>query len=367
MIFNMNALRIYVDGYFDYNFGDDVMVYSLIDYLLANHYLVFMKKPDEFVGLELFNKYNSKVKFIQDDNIQTLKVNGVQVYVNIGGSIFPHRSVKEGVFRYFTLKKYLKIKRNGIKLCIINCNIGTFTCKVGINATKCILKLADYITCRDEYSYNFIKSINKKVLFYPDVLFSVFSEMNLHNNHTPTNIIGISTYMGHKSYSQKDNANIYNFLHTYIEQILYENAALRIKLFSFDGGYNSDLPMAHKLKNNSRFNEKIDVVAYEGEIECFVKELSMLDKIIGLRFHSIVFSLAASIPCIPIIYEKKTEELLKQIGYSKDMIYTGEINTYSAQNSKNCIIPSDFSVEKLVQESYLHFLSFSAFCNQIKK
>lgn len=363
----MDSLRVFVDGYFDYNFGDDVMIYSLVDFLLTNKSVVYMKRPDEFVGLEIVNKYKDKVIFVEDNSAQTLKANGVQVYATIGGSVFPHGSAKEGILRYLTLKKYVGLKRSGIKLCIINCNIGAFKCKVGINATKRILRLADYITCRDEYSYNFIKQINSKVLLFPDILFSVFSEINLRNSDLPTNIIGISTYMGYKSYSQKDNINIYNFLHTYIEKLLLENRTLKIKLFSFDGGYNSDLPMAHKLKNNSENSERIDIVAYEGEIEGFVKELSMVDWIVGLRFHSIVFSLAASIPCLPIIYEKKTEELLKQIGYSKELFYTDKIEECNVSNSQNCILPSEFSGEKLTQESHLHFQRFLGFCNQISK
>ena len=350
--------NIFIDGYYDKNFGDDLMLYTLIMYMSKSGFNVYVKKSDEFLS-DFKSKIPFKIIELDDDSINSLKKNKINAYITVGGSMFPHDSIKEGIFRYVKLLKYVRLKSTGIKICVLNCSISWNNYSFGINATKMIFKICDFITCRDKSSYDFIRKYNKNTELFPDILFHKLKRKRTSN--FSQGILGVSSYMGYKALQRSKNIIIQRILQGIINEYLKKNESNIVKLFSFDGGYNSDLVMAHILKDHSIDIDRVEIIGYNGDIEAFLNDLNTCSFFIGTRFHSLVYALANFVPFIPLVYEKKSESLLKDLNYKGEVFYLNDkigkekmINFYFPINDHEMI-------DYMVQNSQEHLIKLTNF------
>lgn len=316
----MNAL---VDIYLDNNLGDNIMGETLIRYLESLGVRCFLLANDDFTNTDIINN-NPNTRLITSITKRTLRENDIGLYVRIGGSMFPHNNFKEGIFRYLTLVQYMKMKRMGIKIYILGCNMGPFHSSVGIGATKKIIKIADMVTCRDNESFSFIFDVKKKNCYmYPDV---VFSRQDLLLNCQERDVLGISTYTGYILGLRTHNLSYSKLIVDVIDTYLEKNPQGRVKLFVFDSGYNSDYPTTHKIYSKAEKKERIEIVAFTGDILSFMKEFNKCSVMIGTRFHSIVLALLCKIPVLPIVYSNKSKNLLLDLNYKGQVLEIADCN-----------------------------------------
>jgi colanic acid/amylovoran biosynthesis protein len=356
----MNAL---IDVYLDNNLGDDIMGETLINYLQNKGIKCYLLANDDFTYSNFINKF-SGVNIVGELSKNIIKENKIDLYIRIGGSMFPHNTIKEGVFRYLTLYKYKMMKRNGVKIYILGCNVGPFKSSIGVRATKGIIKLSDLITCRDKETLEFISKIkNKDYFIFPDI---VFSRKDLRRSVKRENdVLGISMYTGYTSSLRKYNFAYSNMMINIINRYLEIKRNGKVKLFVFDSGYNSDYPTAHRVYNNINDKNRVRIIDYNGNIKDFMDEYNKCSVMIGTRFHSIVLSLLFNIPVLPVIYSNKTRNILNDLNYKGPKIEITNCEDINIDNVIQSICEPSVLLnnvdDKILQDSEGHLNVLSSY------
>ena len=75
--------------------------------------------------------------------------------------------------------------------------------------------------------------------------------------------------------------------------------------------FDNDLIVANELKNRMSHGCKLKIIDVEYKPQEILGLFKFLDLFIGMRYHSIIFSIIMGVPTIALIYDTKTVELLK--------------------------------------------------------
>lgn len=305
-------MNILIDAYLDRNFGDDIMAETLIDYLQNNN-KCFLIASNEFTYGHILTKF-PKLSVVKSCDKEIIIKNKIECYIKIGGSMFKHNTIKEGVFRILEERKFRVLKNNKVKICILNCNVGPFKSKIGIRATKKILKYADLVTCRDKESYNYITNLRKvNTYIFSDI---VFSRTDLRRNTEKDQILGISAYTEYLPNLQSCNLSYAISMAGIANEYLKRTENGKVKIFVFDTNICNDFPTAYEIYSQIKYSDKVELVPYMGSVDEFVSQFNKCSSMIGTRFHSIVLAILCGIPVLPVIYSNKTQNFLDDIGYN---------------------------------------------------
>jgi colanic acid/amylovoran biosynthesis protein len=97
--------------------------------------------------------------------------------------------------------------------------------------------------------------------------------------------------------------------------------------------------------------ENSNIMNYEGNIEDYLTEISICSKFIASRFHAVIIGFKFKIPTIPISYNVKTENLLKDLSLSESVLLVKDINKIK---NFNFINPDEKIVESVITASKEH-------------
>ena len=78
--------------------------------------------------------------------------------------------------------------------------------------------------------------------------------------------------------------------------------------------FDDDLIIARELAKHMRYGDRLKIIDVEYRSQEILGVFRFLNLFIGMRFHSIIFSIMMRIPTIALIYDTKTVELLKRKG-----------------------------------------------------
>lgn len=356
----MNAL---IDVYLDNNLGDEIMGEILINFLQNKGIRCYLLANNDFTYSNFIDKF-SDVAIIDAVSKNNMKENNIDLYIRIGGSMFPHNTAKEGVFRYHTLYKYKMMKKNGVKIYILGCNVGPFISSIGVRATKGIIKLANLVTCRDNETFEFISKIkNKDYYVFPDIVFS--RKDLIRSVKRQDDLLGISVYMGYTRNLIKHNLAYSNMMVNIVNRYFENKPNGKVKLFVFNSGYNSDYPTAHRIYNSIKHKNRVEIIDFNGDVDSFMDEYNKCSVMIGTRFHSIVLSILCNIPTLPVIYSNKTRNILNDLKYKGPRIEISRCEDIDIDNVVHSIC--DHSVllynidDKIIQDSNGHLKILSKY------
>jgi len=167
-------------GYGAHNYGDDIMLYSLIKEMYsidtAIEIDVFAVSKDVYLPegvsvcihvLKRGEKTNNIINFIKI-------IRRSKLLFMSGGTVFTDED-SVGAFEYFLLARII-----GCPIAYVGVGIGNLRRMGRLIKTKLLVDLSEFVSVRDEYSYGFIKKISKnKDLYYTEDLAYLYYSDNL--------------------------------------------------------------------------------------------------------------------------------------------------------------------------------------------
>ena len=288
----MFSKKIYLKGYFDYNFGDDMMLK-----------LVARSFPD----YSFFIEDIGKTLVFEEKNIFLASKKECQRYPSVlvtGSGFMINSRIKVGI----EIKRYLKREEPG-NYCL-GCNIEPLDTPLKRFLISRKLNKFRLIACRDSFSYDWISANAKKtkVHLIPDILLSMPDDMI--PQKSGEDLLGISVM--HR-YGDSADSEYYNIMASAAD-LWVQTTGKKVLLVAFDSGDEDDVWACHVVKNKMSFPEKAEIVAHRNGTE-IPSAFSRCEKIICSRFHAVVLSLRMGLPFYPLTFREKTRNLLKDIKY----------------------------------------------------
>lgn len=347
--------KVFVNFYAAKNFGDDAFVcllaqrYRNVNFIIAgqrNKLKAFKSNQNiKIHSISIFQRILIKLddKLLNNgDFIYKQMVRNVNYVVTIGGSIFIEPDHKY-IEKYLAMKKNLFVpdKRN----LILGANFGPYQDDFFYDFFKKEFKKYDYISFRDHESYNLFCELNN-VHYAPDILFGI-KKLDVKGIEEPKKGYVILQVI-------EKTQNMEEYIAKNLEVIKYYNSKnLEVILMSLCEN-EGDLNVAKKIAKNSK--SKIKIINYDGNIAEILTYIKNADYLIGARFHSIVMSLVYGIPCLPISYSNKTDNLLKDINFEGLKVKINDFARLTVEEiDRNRVNKYVVNVEKQVKNSEKHF------------
>ncbi|HIX82626.1 MAG TPA: polysaccharide pyruvyl transferase family protein [Candidatus Erysipelatoclostridium merdavium] len=349
--------KIFLYAYDKVNLGDDLFICSIVErYPNAKFYMISDRTNKEnfcdLKNLKIIDKNSNllrKIRKILDgaySRYEAFLKKRCDVVVYIGGSIF---------IEYLTwanIVNWWEYQASQYQLYIIGANFGPYQTEEYKIAMKNVFNKAQDICFRDNNSYNLFKEISK-VRFAPDIIFSQTLKEQKSRKMIFVSVINCKN-------KDEGNHSLIFYHNNYIEVLEriikdYLIDGYNITLCSFCEAEGDEEVIEELLK---RINDKkVKSLLYNGKNRMdILNEISKSCYVIGTRFHSIVLGMIAKKPVFPIVYSKKTRNMLNDIDYKGNYIDIKNIDKleykYSKENlDKNYVV----DITKLQKESLKHF------------
>lgn len=284
--------NVYLTGYFDRNFGDDMMMQLVVRRLPEITFLV-----DETADTPLLSEPNVAQKDYETcRRAPKLVVTGSGFMINTKAALITE------------LLWFLRGHHPG-EYCL-GCNMEPLDTPIKRFLIRRKLNKFKLITCRDRRSYGWLRQNTTKPEIHclPDILFSLPEEW-LPAIKAPNNL-GIS--LMHRSGDQADCA--YYRAMAEIADEWIRRTGKNVLLMAFDTGKEDDLFACRAVQALMQFPDQTEIVAHKDGTE-IPAAFARCEKIIAARFHATVLALRMGIPVYPLAYREKTRNLLKDIHY----------------------------------------------------
>ena len=282
--------RLRLNGYFDYNFGDDYMMKIIIDSLPE---IEFVIDKNEKLPALLKDCENVLVSDTENMKLPVLWVTGSGFMINNNKALL------------YELVWLIKKKNQG-DYCL-GCNIEPLNTKLKKWLIVHRLNKFKLLVCRDTKSYNWLCSNVKKPLIrkLPDIVLFLKGLPKATGDK-----LGIA--LMHRAGDEKD-CNYYRSM-AHIADYWAETTGREVIFFAFDSGIEDDVFACDCVKNMMKHKDKVTYAVHRegGEIIEAYKECK---KIVGARFHSIVLAIKMGIDVYPIAYREKVKNLIDDLTY----------------------------------------------------
>lgn len=286
----MQAKYIYLTGYFDRNFGDDMMMKLVVADSPETIFLV-----NETADTPLLSETNVIAKpYEVCRRFPKLVVTGSGFMINTKAAL-------KTELLWFINGHHPGDYCLGCNMEPLGNPIKRFLIRQKLNKFK-------LITCRDQESYRWLRqNTNKPEIHYlPDILFSIPDEW-LPVIKAP-NKLGIS--LMHRAADQVDCA--YYRAMAEIADEWIRKTGKSVLLMAFDTGKEDDLFACRAVQSLMQFPDRTEIVAHRDGTE-IPAAFAQCEKVVAARFHATVLSLRMGIPVYPLVYREKTRNLLKDI------------------------------------------------------
>lgn len=322
----MSAKKIlFLGTHGQYNIGDELLLETFLSQLGDQHeYMINTYDPD-FTSEQLGDRFNIKVFHTIRDRIQILPLILKSDLVFFGGgSILKELYASVGRNRYATLFMILGIvcfaKVIGRKPIIMsNIGIGPVETKFGYFLTRVILSMVDYVSVRDQKSYNTCMELNiypDKVVFVPDAVFIqepkffIRQKEDRREQKTPQKIaLNLNFNIEHPEYWDL-------FINELAEglNIIHQKYTIQIHALPMQSGYkkHNDLDILTKFQKHI---PEIEIILHQPTTTYDMGEIiAGCDIVVAERLHTCITAALLGKPILPLIYDVKVRELVNLLG-----------------------------------------------------
>lgn len=290
-------------------------------------YIGFDNFGDEAIAGVLINHLKSinaeKITVLSANPIKTSNIYGVDsapflnfykpiftsdVLISGGGSLLQDVTSLKSLIYYLTVIVTALVLNK--KVIIFAQGFTPFRTKIGEWLTKFVLKRCDFISVRDKTSQDFLEKLGIHSELLSDPIFGLGDiKTNVHKG------IGVQL----RSFPTLTE----EFMETLAEEIALRFPKEEIKLFSLQD--NIDLPVIEKFVFMLSKRNIISKIHKNMGIQETIAELSKLEYLIGMRFHSNLVAAKTGVKVLGINYDIKVETLAKTINFPVISLIPAEI------------------------------------------
>ncbi|MDD2375969.1 MAG: polysaccharide pyruvyl transferase family protein [Clostridia bacterium] len=339
------------------NLGDDLFIYILANrYKNTKFYLCARTKYSQ----ECFNLSNLKLvnplivkeinKISYNLNMPKINCNNIiskscDAMILIGGSMFMENADIE------TCKKRLSDRFLHIKneYYILGSNFGPYISEEYRNIHKDIFKNAKDVCFREEYSYNLFKDL-KNVRYASDIVFSMDTSgvKIIEDRKVVISIIDLSIREGLDKYKE-----VYeNKMRRIIEYFLSNGYKVTLMSFcSFEG----DEEAINSILNLVEGKDKVEVYRYDGNIQEALNVIASCKIVIAARFHAMILGLLYGKTVIPLIYSRKTLNVINDIGFKGKYLKFEELSNFDINEFTEQDLNYKFDITNQIEDSKKQF------------
>ena len=318
--------RIHLTGYFDSNFGDDMMMKLVVRSLPDITFVI-----DKTVYTPILNEPNVITGSREEcSQLQKLVVTGC------GFMIENKSALKTELIRF--------LKKHSPGDYCLGCNIEPLKGPLKRLLISRKLNKFKLITCRDQASYKWIRKSARRPQVYclPDILFSLPDEWLPKSKEADS--LGIS--LMHRA-NDREDCDYYRAMADIADEWILKTGK-NVILMAFDSGKEDDLFACHAVRSLMKYPDRTEIVSHRegGEIP---QAFSRCERIIGARFHAIVLALRMNIPVFPIIFRKKVRNLLNDLQWQSpvcdlDNIDKASLYAFIAEPQVPYLLKEDITV-----------------------
>ena len=293
-------MNIRLLGYFDKNFGDDLMQLILVDGMQEHEFFV---KASQKEFLTHFR--DRKNVHLYDDSVW------IDAYVNVIGTGFKFDSKMNIITKFLSIPHEEKFPLE--KTAVIDCSLDEPKSRAERFLVKRELNKYAYISCRDIISSSIASRFAKKStrVFHDDIVFALEDEYIY--PRTDEGCLGIIPIQ--KGFS-KDNFDYYTALAKTCDWYADKNDK-NVLIFAFDTGNENDTLAALSIQRLMRRGEKAEIIAYNGDPKYIFKNIARCDKIVSSRFHGVIAAALAGVPVAAVSDTSKIDILSHRTAFLK--------------------------------------------------
>ena len=284
--------QLHLSGYFDTNFGDDMMmklvVHSLPDFTFS---------VEDAISTPILDEPN-----VMTQSREACALLPKLIVTGCGFMINNSAALKS------ELLWFLKGRRAG-DYCL-GCNIEPLDSPLRRFLIGRKLNRFKLITCRDRVSERWLRTYTRKpeIHYLPDLLFSIPDEW-IPRSERPENL-GIS--MMHRAGDREDCAYYRTMAETADEWI--RTTGKNVILMAFDSGKEDDIFACQAVRALMEHPDRAEIAVHRDCTE-IPAAFAQCERIIAARFHGIVLALRMGIPVYPLIFREKVRNLLQDIRF----------------------------------------------------
>lgn len=326
-------MKVYINAFLYNNLGDDLFVDVLTNrYPNAKFYTISSFYKNKNIKV-YSNKYINKL--LKNEFLKKfLIIKKCDAIVSIGGSMYIEGKSKSKI-NEFKGKDYY----------ILGSNFGPYQTQDYYNTNYDFFKNAKDVCFREKYSFDLFKDL-PNVRQAPDILFSLNTE-EVKNTYRKRVIISVI--------SCKQKIGKY--------QEAYENKIIELIKYFKEKDYEVCLMSFCKIEGDEdaikSIVDKCDVDVqtyyYRGNRQEALNVLADSQIIVGSRFHANILGLVLGKTIIPLSYSKKTNNVLKDIGYTGKIINISDIDKWDINSLTQEDLELKYEVDKHKKDALKHF------------
>lgn len=301
--------RILLSGYFGFNnLGDEAILGSmvnLIEEIDQDTDIIVLSNAPETTKV----KYNTESVYRYDIFNIMSEMRRSDILISGGGSLLQDVTSLRSVPYYLGLI-FLAIIFD-MKTIFFAQGVGPVQNKFYRFLIKKILNKVDYLSVRDKESKKLLEKIGipkGKINIVDDPVFGLINcEPGINRKNNGPQKIGVSVRNWH-------NNSYLGPLSEFLNRLGMNNN-ISITIIPFHQG--EDIKISKKLQGMLKVNSRVS--KYTDDLKKLNELYDNLDLFIGVRLHSLIFSAVNCIPFIGISYDPKTDSLIEEMGYQKEI------------------------------------------------
>lgn len=293
-------MNIKLLGYFDKNFGDDLMQLIVVKNMPEHDFFAECAQKEfltHFRGCENIH--------LNVDNVK------IDAYVNIIGTGFKFSSKMNIITKFMSIPHEQKLPFE--KTAVIDCSVDMPKNAAERFLVKRELNKYSHISCRDADSEKIIAELSGKSILrrHEDIVFALGNEYIYPK--TGEDLLGIVPVQ--RGFSGK-NFEYYETVAKACDRYI-QKYGKNVLIFALDTGYENDLLAAMSIKRLMKYGDKTEIIAYNGEAKYIFENMARCEKIISSRFHGVIAAILAETAVAAVSDRSKIDILSEKLKFEK--------------------------------------------------